>query len=74
MPTEPETCHCGRPALYKGRRNGPGYCARHRAQAIAETLAVRRGLDEAEHAFHQQRRESLIKAPEAKAARWRTST
>jgi hypothetical protein len=64
-------CFCGRVALYKAHKHGPGVCRRHRGFALAEVSRVSRALTDARAAEAQQNRESWLHGPECRSARWR---
>lgn len=39
---DPETCHCGKPALYRHpTKHNVGYCKEHHADAVKVTTATR---------------------------------
>jgi hypothetical protein len=40
---DPETCHCGAPALYRHpTKHNVGYCKAHKAEAVAASTATSR--------------------------------
>lgn len=64
---------CAAPGLFKGHKDGPAYCRRHRATAVAIATGYARGLAAAEaHAWHEWR-QSWVTGPEASARRWRVA-
>jgi hypothetical protein len=39
---DPETCHCGKPALYRHpTQHNIGYCSDHKAEAVKVTTGTR---------------------------------